>query len=176
VVIDGDWTADEMASFYRACDDLYNLHAFAFAGMHPRLRSLFDEPIEFLLHRHPWLWSLVLRDPIGEAPNLRGDYLTRTSAIVRALISEKPFDVRIRLSPLRVKAEKYGSEGFKDLAGVGEAIKQLKEFIFGIIDYCLNYRKKQAEIEKAQLENEEKRKHIEQLELENRKRRVELVD
>ena len=40
----------------------------------------------------------------------------------------------------------------------------------------MNYRKKLAEIEKAQLENEEKKKQIEQLEIENRKRRVELVE
>ena len=136
MIIDGEWTADEMASFYRACDDLYNLHVFFAAGMHSRLRYFFDEPIEFFLRRHPWLLSLGLLDPFGASPNSSGDLLTRASATFRALISEEASNMRFHVSPLRVQREKFGSEGFKDLAGVGEAIKQLKEFIFGIIDYC----------------------------------------
>jgi hypothetical protein len=176
VSIDGNWTADEMALFLRACDDLYNLHVFISTDIPGRVRFFSDGPFDYALRRHPWMFLLGLPDVAESNEFRRGDYLTRVSAVLRTVPFHEEFLSPLRVLPLSVRRVQYGSEGFKDLLGLGEAIKQLKEIVFGIVDYCLTYRKRVAEIEKTQLDNEEHRKKIEQLEIDNRKRRVELVE
>src|SRR5581483_4015272 len=61
---------------------------------------------------------------------------------------------------LEVQRIQYGSEGFKDLAGIGEIVGHIKDFILKLIEH--KSAKRQRE-----LENEEKEIRNQQLRIEN---------
>ena len=121
VNIDGDWTASEMATSFETINYIYNMRMFL-EYQQDILEAYYNSPyfLEFPAFRrfqklgHPlphfnfFTWHQYLNDPA----NL-----------------EIFVDSYLREFKLDVTKLKFGSEGNKDFLGVGEILKQIREFI-----------------------------------------------
>jgi len=105
IVIDKKWTAYQFSVFVGDIDRLYFL---ALASVHDNKKSPLKSRLKLLL----WMFASQERYPAGaEAASL--------SSTEEGLV---------------VKRIAYASPGAIDFIGVGEAVKQLKEILLGIID------------------------------------------
>jgi hypothetical protein len=71
--------------------------------------------------------------------------------LIRAELAE---DVIPLDSKLIVTSVNFNSPGFQDLSGVGEALKQIKELILGLLEYHRKGKLNELEKERFELENE----------------------
>ena len=150
----------------------YNFYCSEHASLAQRFMRCWDEPWMFR-GRYPFYPGLLYAIPPmrGEAV----DHLNGLSSFLASIRRGDPSFLPHWFVPLKVLREQYGSKGFKDLVGFGEAIKHLKEFVLEIIKFITTRRQAQEEIRKMELENEEREKRLEQLDLETQKKRLEVI-
>jgi hypothetical protein len=159
--IDGGWTAFDAISFLRSLNDLYNFYCSAHADIADYLVSHFR-------------FHLPGDDP-------EPDYLARLSqsARITRFYKEKDFHgqplVPDWFVPLTITRERYSSPGFKDLAGFGVAVKHLLKAVTSVCEYIATAKKREQEVRKMTLENDELKEKLEQVRLETDKKKMELV-
>ena len=151
--IDGRWTVDEMARSLSHIQDLYNLRLViqvAFEDWRDWER-FYDE----LLHyppfrrskRRQYLYPALFGAPYQMLPSmpLSSQDLSRIS---NYLYPQEKLEVR------RIQ---YGSEGFKDLAGLGEIVGHVKDFVLKLIEHKSMKRQRELENEERELKNQQLR-------------------
>jgi len=153
--IDGSWTVDDMALAFLHQRDLYNLRlAIQLCFEEVRDWEMFYEELRhfppFRMRRRrlmvPPIQSMMY--PAIPTIPLDGRELARLSQFS---YPQNPFSVR---------RMQYGSPGFKDLAGLGEIVGHLKDFLVKIIDVVSTKRQRE-------LENQEREVRIERMRIEN---------
>lgn len=171
--IDGCWTADDMSRSFQALDELYNLLVYARADLPRRFgrkhwKLLFEE-----FELHPLMFrELGIMFPVGDT-RIHGDLLAHVSLVIRDIRESESHVLPSTLPAFEVRRVRYGSEGFKDLAGAGDIVGHIKDFVLRIIEMFISRKQRAALIEKAQLENDERRKRLEQLDVEIEIQKVE---
>jgi len=154
--IDGRWAAEEMGRSLLHIQDLYNLRLIIQVIYEDwrDLERLYDELMHFPSFRRGKRRRLIY-------PALFSNPYQIPPAI--PLVSQDLIRISNFLYPqekLEVQRIQYGSEGFKDLAGIGEIVGHIKDFILKLIEH--KSAKRQRE-----LENEEKEIRNQQLRIEN---------
>ncbi len=163
--IDGDWTAEEFSSSFRLVNELYSLRAI----IHIEKESLDElETYTREFFDFPPFWRRLPR-------RLRALYLARGLPFPPAPLPlidlntpESTFGLLEPEERLRVTKIQFSSPGFKDLAGLGEVVGHLKDFILRLIELYASRRQRH-------LENELWEEEIQAKRLENAKSFVELA-
>jgi hypothetical protein len=143
--IEGHWEAREFAESLHVLDYLYTMRlliALEFEDLREYREHMKLYPPPFF-HGESSLLALV------KLHTLRSDLL----------------EPQERLAIQRIH---YGSPGIKDVIGIGEIIKHLKDFLIHLIDLAVTKRRRELENERRQLENQK-------LQIENAKKFVELA-
>jgi hypothetical protein len=147
--IDGHWSATDMSACFQATNDLYSLRtALTLLEDDWREAQYFFE--RFYLRRGPSRIPPFMFRRLGGAqffPNA-GASLQSPDQLVELLEPEER---------LQVEAVYYGSEGFKDLTGIGTAVGHLKDLIIKLIDVGVSRHRRPIEEEGLRLDNEAKR-------------------
>jgi len=146
--IDGRWSAAEMSACFSAVSDLYALrHA-----------------LEVLREDASETDSLLERFYFGRVPQRSANAFRRLQGLAALsttpLVLQSADDLVSILQPaerLQVRAVHYGSEGFKDLSGIGTAIGHLKDLILKLIDLGTGRKRRKLEEESLEIDNEGKR-------------------
>lgn len=164
VEIGGDWTADDMIRSFTCLRDLYNLRLilqfeyedwrewrefYREVGLFPPFRKRF--PLH--LSRHPELFN---------------DYPSRNVPLSDEELSELS-TLFFPDESLNVRRIKYGSDGIKDLAGIGVIVGHVKDFVLDLV-------RLRVEKPKRDLENEEREIKNKALRIENARSFVRLAD
>jgi hypothetical protein len=177
IVIDGEWTATEMAQSFRALDDLYNFRVFIRSDMphrfYKRLGRRFPFPPEFFLEEFGPLLLFDKMFPLVGSPEVPGEGRDLLYAMMVMLQAVREDDSSV--SALEVRAVKYVSEGFKDFAGIGEIVGHVKDFVLRLIEIFITRKHREELCEQARLENEERRRRMEQLDVEIQKQKLENI-
>jgi hypothetical protein len=165
IEIDGHWEAGEFAASFNALNRLYalrlglalELEEFQeLEAFDPRV-VIYSGQIRFQSAR---VWRRILN---AKESGIQRDSLvsgSRVSARISELIEPKE-----RLTVRRIT---YGSPGFKDLAGLGEIIGHLKDFLLRLIEH-------HDAKDKRALDNEQQRLTNEQLKIEIAKGYIEIA-
>jgi hypothetical protein len=155
--IDGKWSVCDMILFYQSTQNLYDLYSYNYILQ----KEINNTPNE-ISKKFKFALALIF-----------SRIFNRETTIISMLNYTHTFhkrseNERIELvEPLRVIKEKYGSPGFKDIAGAGEIIGHIKEVLFKVIDIYVNKKKRKLETEKSELENE-------RIKIANEKARIEV--
>jgi hypothetical protein len=150
VGIDGRWEASEFAQSLSSLDRLYSLKF----GLH-LAKQEFNEFREFFL------------DDFSRPISRSGRYLANWARLVPLATSRSGLDALVvngRISPLTAELLEpeerlvlrrviYGSEGIKDLAGIGEIVGHVKDLLLRLIDLWSTRNKRTLESERLELEN-----------------------
>jgi hypothetical protein len=162
VEIEGEWTAEEFAKSFRSFDELYSLRAL----IQVEHESL-DE-LEMYAHDFP---PFMRRFP----RRLRALYLARGVpflGVVPPLIDlrapEAAFGLLEPQERLRVTRVQFSSPGFKDLAGLGEVVGHVKDFVLRLIDLYVGR-------DQRRIENEIREADLSSKRLDNARKFVELA-
>ena len=160
--IDGQWTADDMINSIKAVQDLYNLRLI--------LQFEYEEWLEWREFYH----ELKFFPPFRKRMQARLFFERENFPSCKTIIPLSE-DELSRVSELcypnevlNIRRIKYGSKGIKDLAGIGEIIGHVKDFILELIHI-------RKDKEKRSLENEERKLKNQHLQLENAQKYVELA-
>jgi hypothetical protein len=153
VIIDGEWTADDLSTFLRCYEDIYNFYS---------LKRIFNRPFR------PPFFPIDFSYPVSDRFALLTDWLSHVSENLRLHQFED------RHPPLEVSQIRYGSRGNTDLTGYGAAARHTKEFLNGIIHWRSENKKRLEEVEAMKLDNDERQKRIDAIEIENEGKRLEL--
>lgn len=163
--IDGDWTAEEFSTSFRLLNELYSLRAVihiekeSFDELEMYAREFLDFPLSW--RRFPRrLRALYLGRGLPFPPVL--------PPLIDLNIPESTFELLEPEERLRVAKIQFSSPGFKDLAGLGEVVGHLKDFILRLIELYASRRQRH-------LENELREEAIQAKRLENAKNLVELA-
>lgn len=169
--IDKRWTANEMWSSIKALEDLYNFRLIlqttyedyrAWDEISMELRD--SRRLRYYLRDRKRLNPFLLEALFSNFPKpLEPEQLQRISKLIYP--NEQ----------LVVRRIKYGSEGIKDLAGFGEIVGHLKDFIQFIIDKISTTRQRRLENDERELRNEEQRIKNQALRIENARNFVSLA-
>jgi hypothetical protein len=142
--IDGKWTADDMARSFSHLRDLYNFRLMT--------RIIFEDQRQF---------DRMFLDYFEPSPYRRRYFrrlwLSSISHSTVPLSSDQLSDLASQVFPdeqLQVNRVKYGSEGFKDFAGIGEVVKQLKELLMFWLDRKHRREENLLKNEKLQVETD----------------------
>lgn len=146
--IEGSWTAKDMADSLLSMRDLYNIRL----GLQIIYEDYRDID-EFLFELHhfkpfrrlqrkelaPFLYQFLFS---GYFKPIDPDQLNRIANLVY------PYE------ELKVRRIEYASPGFKDLAGFGEIVGHLKDFILKLVEYHGDKRKRELNNEEQELKNQ----------------------
>lgn len=162
--IDGRWSAAELGKSLLHIEELYDLRLVLQVVYEDRLdwEHIYMELPHFPPFRR-WMKRGIVHPALiaGMYPAipplpLEPQYLSRMASLLY------PHE------RLEVRRIEYGSPGFKDLAGVGEIVRHIKDFVFSIIEHRALRRRRQLEDERKDLENE-------RLRIENARKFVQLA-
>ncbi|MBW2045612.1 MAG: hypothetical protein JRI96_12135 [Deltaproteobacteria bacterium] len=144
--IDGQWRVDDMAQSLSHLRDLYNLRLLL------QIQSEDYRDIEEFWHEmhhfppfrkvlkkrmlYPWFYPHLPAIPTD---------VTELSQLSSFFYPEEQFVIR------RIE---YGSPGLKDLAGIGEIVGHIKDFMLKLIEYYVERRKRNLENAERELRNE----------------------
>lgn len=162
--IDERWTAQDMINSFSCFDELYNLRLMLQYEYEEWLnwREFYHELEMFPPFRSRFR-KLLFRQR-GNLPFLNQSPMPLTEQ----QLSELP-GLIFPHERLFVRRVKYGSEGIKDLVGIGAIVGHVKDFVLEIIRIRIDK-------EKRTLENEERRLKNQQLRIENARKYVELAE
>ena len=151
VSIEGEWEAAEFATSLNALDRLYALR-FGLVLEAENVRELRDLYEEAPFPPFP-----------GSSRSLRRWARLAPASFFRA--QEAPLNRRTLISVasdmlepqerLVVRRIIYGSPGITDLAGIGEIVGHVKDFLVSIIEHCSTRRQRSLENERRALENKQ---------------------
>ncbi|MCH8042571.1 MAG: hypothetical protein IID44_02525 [Planctomycetes bacterium] len=176
--IDGKWTVNEFADALQAIQQLYDFHTYC------RWLSRTEQgrPRSRHLHR---LMDMMDLDPMEADIFLRFSFpnwhetdatlesISTTMSRVRETLDSpemEEFGFASHLEgPVDVARINYSSPGITDIAGVGEIIGHIKDFILSVIEMRLNSEHRNQVARKLKIEND--RSEIEMIQV-----RIETVD
>jgi hypothetical protein len=165
VEIDGTWTSEEFSDSLRSIGDIYSLRTI----LRIEERSLHEMDMlhpEFLDFPFPFR---RLPKQLREAYRARG---LRFPPTLSPLIDPRDPSAALKLlepdEQLYVKRIQFGSPGFTDLAGVGEVVGHIKDFLLKIIDLVVTRQQRD-------MENEERKARVQKLRIENARELVGLA-
>src|SRR6185295_12609251 len=150
--IAGQWTADEMATSFRSLHDLYNL----------RLVLQIVEEDERELDKYYFRMMEMMPSPrrlrrgYPFLPFLLSGMLPYSSVRANADDLEQLVKAIYPGEELRVRRIEFASPGLKDLVGLGEIVKQLRQFVQFLITLPQEHQRRRAEIDAARIENARK--------------------
>ena len=148
VEIDGTWTADEFSDSLRSITEIYGLRAVL--GIEQQ--SLNEMEMYYEVANLPFR---------GVPRRLRAAYLAYGFPLSTPLIdSNNPSGALRLLEPneqLYVEKIQFASPGFKDLAGLGEIVGHVKEFLQTLINVAVHTPRRRLEEEKLAEDVETKR-------------------
>jgi hypothetical protein len=121
VNIDGEWTASEMSASFNTINYIYNMRMFL-EYQQDILEAYYDSP--YFLDFPPFRRFRKLGHPL---PHF--NFFTWHQYLDDPRNLEIFVDSYLREFKLDVTKLKFGSEGNKDFLGVGEILKQVREFI-----------------------------------------------
>lgn len=147
VEIDGTWTSDEFSDSLRSIADLYGLRA---------ILAIEHESLKEIERLSGAVWDLgpfPLDLPFPSrrlTPRLRAAYRARGIPFPAAPLIDpsNPSDALQLLEPeeqLYVKRIQFASPGFKDLAGLGEVVGHVLDFLSKLIELGVTRRQRQPE-------------------------------
>ena len=131
--IDGKWTAEDMIKSFSCLQDLYNLRFM--------LQVEYEEWKEWRDFYEELRFSPVFHKRFRDRLFFARDFFPLFDKSVLPLT-----DTELSKSPrlfypeerLYVRRVNYGSKGIKDLAGVGEIIGHVKDFVLDVIHLCVD--------------------------------------
>jgi hypothetical protein len=139
VEIAGDWSAEDFASFFSSIAYVYSLFAVI------SIEREGEKDIDPYLSDYPWLY------PYGPLPGRARRRLARLFVRAQrgsAPLSDSEFlkNPSVALTPeehLRVKRCEYASPGGIDLAGIGQTVGHVKDFILKMVELRTTARERQ---------------------------------
>lgn len=151
--IDGRWTAAEMAKSLIHLEDLYNLR-FVLQVVHEDWHDW--EHFYYELMHFPSFRRSLKRRMLHPAL-FAGLYPTIPTIPLEPRELSQISNLLYPQEQLEIRRIEYGSPGFKDLAGLGEIVGHIKDFVLAIIEHCSLRKKRNLENEERELKNEQLR-------------------
>jgi len=151
--IDGRWSVHEMTQFLSHTRDLYNLSILlkvVFEDWHD-MEKFWFEFMRFPPFRKAWRWRMIHPSMMPFLGAGVPSVPTDPDALARLASFVYPQE------ELQIRKIKYGSPGFSDLAGAGEAIGHIKDFVLKIIEHWVARRQTNLENEERELKNQKLR-------------------
>jgi hypothetical protein len=145
--IDGSWTAKDMADSLFSMRELYNIR-LGLQVVHEEYRD-FDEFFFELRHFPPFTRRFKRR--------YLNPFLFQALTTAYFQTTADPGQMSRLIYPdeeLKVRRIEYSSPGYKDLAGFGEIVGHLKDFILKIIEHFSSRRGRNLEDEEQELKNQ----------------------
>ncbi|MBM4146789.1 MAG: hypothetical protein FJ240_11055 [Nitrospira sp.] len=151
--IDGHWTVQHMAQLLSHTRDLYNLSILQqaiYEDWHDMERFWF-EVMEYPPFRKTWRRKFLHPGMIPFFPYSTTIIPADTEALSRLTSYYYPDE------ELELRKIIYGSPGFTDLTGIGEAVGHVKDFVLKIIEHFINKKQRNLENEERELRNQKLR-------------------
>ena len=150
--IDGDWTAEEMARSLAHASDLYNLRLLVQVSN----EDARDWERVWMKMRHSMFPRKMMRHRMRMMPLFmsQGFFLPGTFANINIEQVMEAVNLIYPEERLRLRRIQFASPGFKDLAGFGEIVGHLKDFLLRIIELCVDRRKRNLENDERELRNQ----------------------